>query len=279
MMVTIEGGGNLPPVLGLARRLVEKGHLVRVLTEPCLEDAVVKTGASFQPFTEYFTKTDRQEDIFKDAGSNPLNNPSMDNVIFGPSEITVRQTMAALQEQPTDVLLADLLLPASIIAAEAEGIPSVLLFHMPEYMPGPNRPPGMLGLVPGKTLLGKTRDRLLGKVFALGLRKYLPMLNRIRKDHSLKPLKQVGDLLDMADLRLIQTVRSFDFPIEPAPANVRYTGPVLDDPDWLDGWDNPWGEEDKRPLVVISLSTTFQDQRQTIQNAVDALEALPVGGW
>ncbi len=40
LFVTFEGGGNVPPVLGLARRLAARGHDVRVLTEPCLRAAV-----------------------------------------------------------------------------------------------------------------------------------------------------------------------------------------------------------------------------------------------
>lgn len=70
LFVTVDGGGNVTPVLSLGRRLAERGHPVRVLTEPCLEQA------------------------------------------------------------------------------EALGIPGVILFHMPEYLPGANRPPGGMGLSP-----------------------------------------------------------------------------------------------------------------------------------
>ena len=51
LFVTFEGGGNVPPVLGLARRLAARGHDVRVLTEPCLRGAVEAARARFVPFT------------------------------------------------------------------------------------------------------------------------------------------------------------------------------------------------------------------------------------
>jgi len=33
LLITWQGGGNLPPELGLARRLIQAGHRVRVLSE------------------------------------------------------------------------------------------------------------------------------------------------------------------------------------------------------------------------------------------------------
>jgi MGT family glycosyltransferase len=59
---------------------------------------------------------------------------------------------------------------------------------------------------------------------------------------------------------------------------VRYVGPVLDDPDWTGEWRSPWPESDPRPLVVASLSSTFQDQRDALRRIIAALGALPVRG-
>jgi MGT family glycosyltransferase len=85
-------------------------------------------------------------------------------------------------------------------------------------------------------------------------------------------------MLHEADRRFIQTYQVFDFPLVPAPDNVRYTGPVLDDPDWVGEWKNPWTEQDIRPLVVVSLSSTFQNQRPTIQKCINAIGKFDVRG-
>jgi MGT family glycosyltransferase len=278
LFVTLEGGGNTPPVLGLARRLSTRGHNVRVLTEPCLENAVSDQGLEFIAFERHFTRKDRKEDLFKDSNVSPFSDPSMDNIVFGPAKTVVEETLRAIQQAPTDILIVDCLLPPALIAAEMKKIPAVILFHFPEYMPGPNRPPGMLGLLPGKNFLGRTRDRILTWLFHRMLNKYLPLLNDVRKTYNLEKLENTAGLVERTDLRIIQTLRRFDFPIEPAPQNVRYTGPVLDDPDWAGPWINPWPEDDKRPLVVISLSSTFQNQRKAIQSAIDALKGLDVRG-
>lgn len=278
LFVTIDGGGNIPPVLGLARRLAERGHTVRVLTEPCLQELVRSLGMEPVCFTRYFTRTDRKEDIIKDWNASPLSDPALDNIVFGPAKVVAEETYQALQAVHTDVLAADCLLPTSVIAAEALKIPSVMVFHMPEYMPGPNRPPGMMGLLPGTGLLGKWRDRLLYKIFDRLLNKYRPLVNEVRAQYQLPPVKRTADLVYGADLRFIQTSRAFDFPIEPAPANVRYTGSVLDDPDWVQPWENPWPADDARPLVVVSLSSTFQNQTAVVKRCIEALGGLDVRG-
>jgi len=278
LFVTIDGGGNLPPVLGLAGEMDEFGYQVSVLSEPCLEEVIRARGFQFIPFQRYFTRSDRKEDIFKDWNTSPMKNPVLKNIVFGPVDVVTDETMKAIEQTKADLVVADCLLPAALIAAEATGIPGILAFHMPEYFPGPNRPPGMLGLKPGKGAVGRLRDQLLTLLFNRTLNQFLPTLNQTRTRLGLPQLKHTSDLIHGADLRLIQTLERFDFPLKPGPANVRYTGPVLDDPDWTASWVDPWPEEDPRPMVVISLSSTFQNQYGTIQSAIDALRDQAVRG-
>ncbi|MFD2203352.1 glycosyltransferase [Shivajiella indica] len=278
LFVTIDGGGNIPPVLGLANGLRERGHQVTILTEPCLEPVITSLGLNFISFKEYFTRTDRKEDICKDWNATLFNQPTFDNILFGPAEIVIKETLQAIKKTDAGILVMDVLLPPGLIAGEICNIPRVILFHMPEYMPGPNRPPGVMGLTPGKGIFGRFRDRVLMKVFNIKLNSYLPKINKIRAFYELQPLKNLSDLLHGADLRLIQTTELFDFPIKPVPKNVRYIGPILDDPDWANEWENPWTEDDSNPLIVISLSTTFQNQAAVIQSCIDALSGIKVRG-
>ena len=44
------GGGNVPPQLAIARRLVARGHEVRVLAPESLRATVERTGAAFEPY-------------------------------------------------------------------------------------------------------------------------------------------------------------------------------------------------------------------------------------
>ncbi|MGC9342376.1 MAG: glycosyltransferase [Bacteroidales bacterium] len=278
LFVTVDGGGNLPQVLGLAKRLKKRGHMITVLTEPCMEELIKSLDFKFIAFRKFFTRKDRKEDLLKDYKATPFSNPIFENVVFGPAQIVVDETLTALKKSEADILVADILLPPALIAAEYLKIPRAIAFHMPEYFPGPNRPPGNMGLLPGKGSLIKLRDRLFSGLFNSVFNKYKAKLNAIRDSLDLKPLENVSDLIHSADLRLIQTLPEFDFPIQPAPKNVRYTGPILDSPDWAGSWESPWPKVDERPLVVVAFSSTFQDQKQAIQNSIDSMRGLNVRG-
>lgn len=142
LFVTIEGGGNIPPVFGLIKQMIQRGHTVNVLTEPCLEQPVKELTANFIPFTDYFVKEDRKEDMLKDWNATLLNNPVFENVIFGPAETVIDQTLKTAKALAIDILVVDMLLLPALMVGEVLNIPKILVFHMPEYMPGPNRPPG-----------------------------------------------------------------------------------------------------------------------------------------
>ncbi|MFZ2358789.1 MAG: glycosyltransferase [Anaerolineae bacterium] len=284
LFVTWEGGGNVPPVLGVARRLAARGHSVRVLTEPCLEPAVREAGADFVPFTRYFTRAKLGEDLMGDwQAKSPMGalQHTMQYVLLGPARIVAEETQHALTQARTDVLVADLMMLGSLAAAEAARIPRVVLFHMPEYLPGPGRPAAGSGFLPRNDLIGRLRDGLLTGLLHRTVGDFLPAFNDARQACGLPPLKTAQELLGeyhRADLRLIQTLEAFDFPITPAPANVRYVGPTLDDPSWTEPWLNPWPAEDQRPLVVASLSSTFQNQQDILQRIMAALGSLDVRG-
>lgn len=75
------------------------------------------------------------------------------------------------------------------------------------------------------------------------------------------------------------TSAAFDFPAQ-MPDNVRYVGAVLDDPAWAGGSGPIVGEcpapAGTEPFVLVAMSSTFQDQGDSLRHVVDALGTLPV---
>lgn len=284
LFVTFEGGGNVPPVLGVAKQLIARGHSVHVLTEPCLQSVVQDIGAQFIAFTQHFTRESRSQDLIADSSAkNPLAalNRSLENVLLCPAPIVARETKQAILKHDPNVVVADLLMPGALCAAEATNTLRAVLFHMPEYFPAPGRPAAGPGFLPRNDLIGRYRDSLFTGLMLQQFKRHLASYNEARQEHDLPPLKSASDLINeyhRADLRLIQTCEAFDFPIQPAPANLRYVGPVLDDPDWVESWQNPWQVDNDRPLIVVSLSSTFQNQQASLQRIMTALGKLSVRG-
>src|SRR5258707_14606413 len=50
VILTWDGGGNVPPALALAARLSERGHRVRVMAPASLAAAVASSGATHVPY-------------------------------------------------------------------------------------------------------------------------------------------------------------------------------------------------------------------------------------
>jgi MGT family glycosyltransferase len=103
----------------------------------------------------------------------------------------------------------------------------------------------------------------------------LPGLNRVRAEMGLPPLRSALQLLMAASRLLVLTSAAFDYPSS-LPSHVRYVG-VPTDPDL------PPAKPRARaapgdPLVLVSLSTTFQDQAALLRKILRALGALPVRG-
>ncbi|PNY79598.1 glycosyltransferase [Deinococcus koreensis] len=280
LFVLWEGGGNIPPLLDLARRLRERGHAVRVMSDACNEVEVRASGCAFVPYTTAPSRPDKSpaSDLVNDASaSNPLAAlaRAREAVLVGPAARYAQDVLAEIQRARPDAVAVSDGLFGAVIAAESAGVPCALLMPHHYYYPAPGLPP--TGMRPARGALGRGRDRLfyalLTRLFDAGL----PRINALRASQGLAPLRHLFDLLRVPERVLVLTSPAFDFAADPLPANVRYVGPVVDDPVGTPTvpLNLPGGDA---PLVAVGFSTTFQNQRQTLQNVIDALGTLPVRG-
>jgi MGT family glycosyltransferase len=162
-----------------------------------------------------------------------------------------------------------------MVAAESVALPYDVLLPNAYLLPAPGMPPFGLGLQPATGALGRLRDRAVGGVVGRLWAKGLPRINALRAEHGLERQRGFWDGIRSARRVLVLTSADFDFPAE-LPGNVRYVGAVLDDPAWASApWTAPAGDD---PLVLVALSSTFQDQLDCLQRIVDALGTLPVRG-
>lgn len=281
LFVIGEGGGNVPPQLGLARKLVTRGHDVRVLTEPCVEADVRAIGASYASLTKAPHRSDRsrESDFVRDfEARTPIGSLAAfrDRAIFGPARAFAEDTLAEIESWHPDALVPDWLRTGAAVAGEAAGVPTALLVHSCNLLPEPGKPPPGFGFLPATSALGRLRDRAFERGFLYLFNKGLPALNDARRACDLGPLGHVLEHFERPARFLCLYSEAFELPAKRRPANVRFVGPVLEEPAWTEPWLSPWPEDDRRPLVVISMSTTFMNQEHAIERCIEAVSAIQV---
>jgi MGT family glycosyltransferase len=284
LFVMVEGGGNVPAQMSIARRLAIRGHEVHVLADRPIEREALKSGCRFHTFVHapQNNMRDRREDVIRDW--EPATPPAQvrrigERLMFGPAAAYARDVIETVERVRPDALAVDCLSFGAIAGAEKSGIPSALLIHFLIHPPVDGVTPFGLGLHPARGPLERLRDRALRSVmrrmFAFGL----APLNEARRQLELPPLRDVFDQFLTPRRRLVLTSRAYDFVPSPLPEQVRYVGPQLDDPLWPEQWTSPWSENSPDPLVAVSLGSTYQRQEKTFSAIIDALGRLPVRGF
>lgn len=277
-----EGGGNVPPTLGAVRRLVERGHRVRVLADDVLRAEVAAVGGSFIPWRRAPNRPDRSvsSDFLRDweaEGEGGGLIRLLDRVTIGAAAAYAIDTAEELRRQPADVVVSNDLLFGPMIAAEATGTRLALFGpNISVFTPIPGVPPLGPGMAPPVTPEEHIQADAAKAWMARVMVAQLPVLNAARAGFGLRPLARALAQPDVADRVILATSRAFDFPADHLPPGVRYVGPLLEQPHWVGSWASPWGVGDPRPLILVALSSTFQNQTATIQNILDAAAALRV---
>ena len=117
VVVTWDGGGNVPPALAIARELAARGHGIRVLGHRTQRDAIEAAGfaavavGEAREFSAGGTHSDRElVATFGDRGMG-------------------RDLLAELRRQPADLVLVDALMLGALDAARASGTPYAVLEH------------------------------------------------------------------------------------------------------------------------------------------------------
>jgi MGT family glycosyltransferase len=295
LFALVDGGGNVPPELSAARQLVERGHDVTVLAEHSVADEVRATGATFRPWVHAPNRPDRrpEHDPVRDwECGNPwqLVERLAATMFVGPAPRYAQDVRAAIAELDPDLIPCSMFCVGAMVAAEAARRPFDVLIPNVYPLPVEGMPAFGLGLQPARGPLGRIRDRIVNELSERLWDRYglngPNSLNALRAEYGLAPVARFLDQARGARRHLVFTSPAFDFTVgSHLPDNVRYVGPVLDDPTWATTtaattaattttpWTPPAGTD---PLVLVALSSTFQRQEDTLQRIVDALSMLPV---
>ena len=124
--------------------------------------------------------------------------------------------------------------------------------------------------------LGRARDAALLALVNRAFAKGLPVLNSVRSASGLAPIRSFYDQVLTTDRILVLSSAAFDFSAPFVPDNVRYVGPVLDEPEWAGTFESVWPADSTDPIVLVGFSSTYQAQGPLLRRVVEALSRLPV---
>ena len=268
LFVLWDGGGTIPPALALVRRVLAAGHSVRVLGPLSIEEKVKATGADFS-LTRFAPVCDPGNVDQEKKGRSPA------AVAMAACDEYARDVEETIASFPVDIVVTDYLLTGVYAAAEAAGIPCASLVPSVYPLPLPGLPPFGSGFSPAKGIAGRVRDSVVNFVYQRVWNMNLKSLNSTRTRLGLPPVRSMKGQMLRAGRILVLTSSDFDFPA-PLPDHAVYCGPQQEEPGQAAPWQSPWGEKQDQPLILVSLSTTYQEQEGLIQRILDAVDGLPV---
>jgi UDP:flavonoid glycosyltransferase YjiC (YdhE family) len=240
VFVTWNGGGNLPPALGIARVLAEHGHEVTFLGSGTQRTRIEGAGISFTPFSQ-------RAEVDAAAPRAPAERlASLVSTVWMNSDLA-DDVLALLAREPADLVVVDYMLVGVLARSADFDAPTAVLAH---------------------SLFERVRP-LRDSLLAMG--------NQQRLAAGGAALDPQAMLWERKDLVVVTTLPEFDGCMGDSGPRVRYVGPVFEWPPLPVGWQLPWHADDPRPLVLATASTTpGQDSPVALQLVFDALADLPV---
>lgn len=231
------GGGNLPPSLGVARVLTERGHDVTFAGRPEMVPRVDAAGLRALEFTRAYAQVD----------GYPQGHHLTRAACYLTSPAVADEIRSVVAAEAPDLVLIDAMFPAALAEAPGFGCPTAVMLH---------------------TFLFRQLDMWRG-IFTL--------LGGMRQQAGFGNLPPLDELWRSQNRIVVTTLAEFDHPPEPGWDMVRHTAPVLEDENVAVRCELPWPDEDRTPLVLVSFSTGFEQRSvEKVQRALDGLAGLPV---
>jgi UDP:flavonoid glycosyltransferase YjiC (YdhE family) len=258
--------GHLFPVVPILDELARRGHAIALRTLATEVPRMRERGFATAPIAPAIEAIVHDDYL---ARTPPGQLKRAVAVFRARAEHEVADLRAAIEQERPDVLLVDAnCLGASAVAGAHTG-PWAQWLPFPLPLPSPGVPPFGPGLRPAAGPLGRLRDRMLGPL-VLGpvARAYLPAVNAPRAVVGIPPLAGFADFFTAAPLLLYMTAEPLEYPRRDWPPSVRMVGPC--------SWDPPadppsWLADVRRPLVLVSTSSEFQDDGRLAATALAAL--------
>jgi UDP:flavonoid glycosyltransferase YjiC (YdhE family) len=231
------GGGNLPPSLGVARVLTERGHQVAFAGRPEMVPRVKTAGFRAIEITDAYAQVEHYpQGHFMTRAACYLTSPAVE-----------AQIRAIVSAETPSIVLIDAMFPAALANAAQFGCASIVFVH---------------------TFVFRQLDMW---------RRFFGIFDGMRQQAGFGSLPPLDDLWRPRERIVSTSLATFDAPALPGWDMVRHAGPVLEDEKFAVPTPLPWSESDPTPLVLVSFSTGFEQRNvDKVQHTLDALADLPI---
>ena len=231
------GGGNLPPSLGIARALTERGHSVTFAGRPEMVSRVEAAGFRAIEFKKAYAQADRY----------PQGGPLTKVACYLTSPAVEGEARAIVATEAPDMVIIDAMFPAALVNAPAFGLPTAVACH---------------------TFVFRQLDRW---------RQMIERFDGMRRQAGFGSLPPLDALWQSTDRIIVTAAAAFDAAPEQGWDSVCHVGPVLENEKVAVPMPLPWATDDPAPLVLVSFSTGFEQRApDKFQRCLDALGELPV---
>jgi MGT family glycosyltransferase len=258
--------GHLYPLVSTLDALRDRGHSIALRTLASDVGLMRERGfdaAGIDPAIEQLEHDDWQARTPIGANKRVLRTFMRRALLEIPD---IRRAIDAVQP---DALIIDISCAGA--AAVAESGTRSWAQYLPYFTPlvSDDAPPFGLGLQPRHDRRGRLRDAIVERVALRPLmRESIDEHNAIRASVGAPALGDVTDLYGRAPVFLYYTAEPFEYPRSDWPANYRLVGPGL--------WEPPseppaWLEAIDRPLVLVSCSSEYQNDRRLVETTLQAL--------
>lgn len=270
LVYTAPGSGHVYPLIPTLLELRERGHELVVFAEESTLETL--RGLGFGAAAVHPEIEKREDDTWKAV--TPIGAMRRSVAMYvDRARHEVADMQDAIAKWRPDVIALDNNCWGAAAVAQASGLPWAQLATFLLPLTTPDAPPFGLGLRPAAGWPGRLRDGIL-RQSALPLFAAPKAVNKLRRDLGLPTVKHVPDLYMTAPLILSYTAQPLEYPRPLLPSSVHFVGPSSWDP--ASDTDEPeWLASLNRPVVLVTVSTVFQDDAKLIQAALDALADEP----
>jgi MGT family glycosyltransferase len=265
--------------LPIVRKLVKRGHEVVWITGRRYQEKVEGAGAIFYPIPkerdpnkmeiyDFYPKLKERKGLFQI-------NYWIKHIFLDACSREIKVINAVLKDFPADILVGDTVSFSLYFISEMKGLPFAQISLLPLGLLSRDTAPFGLGLLPGKSLIERIRNRLLNFLTRhILFRSVTKYANNTRRKFGLEPLDGpfLGAMFEKNLLTMHASTPAFEYPRSDQPETVHFIGPILPEPDHTFQPPYWWSDlNSAETVVLVNQGTIATDPEDLIVPTIKGL--------